>query len=127
MPNYFKVNRVVLEKINPTFTISKLDENLVPRNIYRIKENENFMPRIFLFCCFTSHSTSLCVEPELSSRSSCSGTQHRGFHESQTSNPSIPSQILYKLSHCTPNGAKEHFPYLKSMRIWCQAIFPISN
>ena len=77
MPNYFKVNRVVLEKINPTFTISRLDENLVPRNIYRIKVNENFMPRIFLFCCFTSQSTSFCVEPELSSRSSCSGTQHR--------------------------------------------------
>ena len=47
MPNYFKVNLVVLEKINPAFTISKFNENLVPRNINRIKVNENFMPRIF--------------------------------------------------------------------------------
>ena len=112
MPNYFKVNLVVLEKINPAFTISKLDENLESRNIYHIKVNENFMPRIFLFCCFTSQSTSFCVEPVISSRSSCSGTQHPGLGESQTSNPSIPSKMLYKLSHCTPHGVKEYFPYL---------------
>ena len=67
---------------------------------------------VCLYCCFTSQSTlfescwddflSSWVEPVLRKRIKCLAQGHNSDSGvSQTSNPSIPSLMLYQLSHCT--------------------------
>ena len=58
-----------------------------------------------LFRCFTSQSTILLV---LSS-----GQEHNTVTESLTSNLSIPSLILYQLSHCIHNETNQQLDVLK--------------